>query len=331
MTPRPAVAKLLPSLALATLALAATVASSASGPVTRAPGETTAGTLRGPTTSGGRVTAPEAPEVERVVSVVPAATETLFAIGAGELVVGVGSYDTWPPEVRELPSVGGYVDPNFELIVSLRPDLAIVDAGQGGLVERLREAGIDSLEFRHGDLDFSLEMIVEVGRAVGRSRAGRRLADDLRRELETLRNRYRVPEPPRTMMVFGRAARFRDVWVVGAAGFLGELLEIAGGDNVFGDTPRESFKAGLETILSRSPEVILEMLMYQTADARDADAARSRWRSLPGFGRVRVGLLAADHVGRPGPRMPETVRLIARNLHGGAPSDGSRGVRGEGR
>ena len=81
-------------------------------------------------------------KVERVVSVAPAATEIVFAMGAGKKMVGVGTYDRWPPEIAALPRVGALIDPNLELIIQLKPDLALIDVGQHDLAQQLQSAGI---------------------------------------------------------------------------------------------------------------------------------------------------------------------------------------------
>jgi ABC-type Fe3+-hydroxamate transport system substrate-binding protein len=88
----------------------------------------------------GRATDPP----QRIVSLVPSVTETLFAIGAGPQVVGVSSYDREPPEVSKLPRVGALIDPNVERILSLRPDLVVVYASQADLREQMRRAGIET-------------------------------------------------------------------------------------------------------------------------------------------------------------------------------------------
>jgi iron complex transport system substrate-binding protein len=254
-------------------------------------------------------------KVERVVSVVPAGTEMVFAMGAGKKMVGVGTYDRWPPAVASLPRVGALLDPNLELILELRPDLALIDVGQHDLARQLQSAGIRTYGLGHGTIDETLRTMREVGEALGEPEAGKELAARVAKEIDELRAGYRSDHPPRTLLVIGRSpGGFQNLWVVGGKGFMHELLVIAGGKNVFDDVDRLSFKAGLETVLARTPEVVLEA--HVEDDAREnGEAIEKEWRSLPGFTKVRVALLANSNLGIPGPRMPEVVRAIAMGLH----------------
>ncbi len=100
---------------------------------------------------------------QRIVSVVPSVTESLFAIGAGPRVVGVGSFDKYPPEVERLPRVGALIDPDVERILSLRPDLVVTYASQDDLNAQLAHAGIRTFPYKHGGVDEILELDSRVG------------------------------------------------------------------------------------------------------------------------------------------------------------------------
>jgi len=256
-----------------------------------------------------------APPALRIISLVPAATETLFAMGAGSAVVGVSSYDTWPPEVAALPKVGALLDPDEERILRLRPDFAILDPSHVVLARKLRSAGIASYGFPHADLEGTFDAMVEMARAIGRERDGVALTERLREELELLRDRYSNTRAPRTLIVFGRnPGSFHNLFVIGGSGFIHELVEIAGGDNVFSDVERMSFKVSLESVLSRAPEVVIEVRPAREG-AVDVAASTEEWRRLPGFDRVSIAILTDGSLLVPGPRMPRSARLIAKHLH----------------
>lgn len=255
--------------------------------------------------------------VERVVSVVPAGTEMVFALGAGRKMVGVGTYDRWPPEVAALPRVGALLDPNLELIFRLEPDLALVDAGQHDLARQLRSAGIRTYALGHGTVSETLRTMREIGQALGEPEAGAALAARMERELAGRRARYRSARPPRTLLVIGRSpGGFQNLWVVGGKGFMHELLVLAGGENVFGAVERLSFKAGLETLLAEAPEVVLEAHVEDGARLDEA-AIAAEWKGLPGFAKARVAVVAGSSLGIPGPRMPEVVDALAAALRRG--------------
>ncbi|MFW6198731.1 MAG: ABC transporter substrate-binding protein [Acidobacteriota bacterium] len=308
------------------------------------PGLMLVAALTGPVPSPGEPPSrslPQAAGVERVISVVPAATETLFAMGAGDLMVGVGSYDRWPPAARELPRVGAYLDPDLERMIALRPDLAVIDAGQRDLARQLDAAGIGVFRFRHGGLDDAIRTMRELGAAVGRRSAGEALAAAVREDLEALERRLADRPRPEVLLVFGRSGGFGDLWVVGGRQFLHEILVIVGGRNVFGEVERLSFQVGLETVLSRRPDVVLELTPGGTGGDEegagergtpggDAErAVRQQWRRLPGFEDVRVELLPPDAL-VPGPRMPEVARHMAEMLHGADALAEDRGKDGDG-
>ena len=253
---------------------------------------------------------------QRIVSLVPGATELLFELGVGSRVVGVSSYDRWPDQVSRLPRVGGLIDPNLEGILDLRPDLVVVDPGQVPLAERLADAGIATIAYGTRDVETVLGAAKTIGKAVGLAAKGELLSRNLRAELEGLRRRYGVGDRPRTLLVFERQdAGFGNLYINGGTGFLHELIEIAGGVNLFADVGRPSFKAGLEAILSRSPEVVLELRPGLRREAAEIASIEAEWRRLPGLAQVRVGVLISDSVVLPGPRMAMAVRLIASFLH----------------
>lgn len=244
----------------------------------------------------------------RVVSLVPAATETLFALGAGDRVVGVSSYDRWPAEVEALPRVGALLDPDTERILTLDPDLVVVDPSQRTLASQLASVGIEAFTWPTADIEDYFTRLGGLGRALGMETEAAELERALRAELAavaaTAAGRERVP----TLLVFGRRpGAFAELWVSGGVGFLHELVEIAGGDNLFGHLDLQSFKAGLEVLVADPPAVVVET----TGADVDAEAIAAEWRSLPGFANVSVGVLEGSGTLVPGPRMGETARRIA--------------------
>jgi iron complex transport system permease protein len=246
----------------------------------------------------------------RVVSLVPAATETLFAMGAGDLVVGVSSYDEWPPEARELPRVGALLDPDLERILSLHADLVVIDSGSATFAASLEAAGIRHVPVVTGTIAEGLEAMRRLGELVGHEDEGAALADRVGRELEAVRASAATSR--RTLLVFGRrSGGLGNVFVSGGVGFLHELVEIAGGENVFGDVAHPSFKAGLEAILAASPELIVEVRPQMADDDPAIDGIVAEWKRLPGFADVGVVVATGSALLLPGPRLPDAARRLA--------------------
>jgi iron complex transport system substrate-binding protein len=252
----------------------------------------------------------------RVVSLVPAATEMLFAIGAGPQVVGVSSFDREPPEVEGLPRVGALLDPDLERILELRPDLVVTYGSQEALEQQLAQTGIASFAFRHGGLGDMLATMEALGERTGHAESARMAANVLRARFSAVRMRVEGEPRRRAMLVFGRErGSLRQIWASGGTGFLHDLLELAGADNVFADVPRENVQVSTELLLGAAPDVIIE-LRREAAPGDEADPA---WQAVPAVPAVRDGRihrLDGDVFVIPGPRLAEAAERLAAALHG---------------
>lgn len=257
----------------------------------------------------------------RVVSLVPAATEMLFDVGAGDDVIGVSSFDRYPPDVISRPKVGALVDPDFERILTLRPTLVVVYGSQEELIARLSRASIPVFRYRHAIEDGLADVprtMRELGNRVGRGPTARAAADRLEQELNTVRASVAGRPRPATALVFGREpGALRGIYVSGGVGFLHDLLEAAGGRNVFEDVRRESLQASTELFLTRSPEVIIE-LRSSSLEADAVETERAVWNrlaSVPAVRQHRVHILTDDSLSIPGPRIGAAARALRALLH----------------
>ncbi|HKC57906.1 MAG TPA: helical backbone metal receptor [Vicinamibacterales bacterium] len=255
----------------------------------------------------------------RIVSLVPNITEMLFAIGAGSQVVGVSSYDDFPPETKALPRVGALLDPDTERIFALRPDLVIVYGSQTELESQFARAGIRVYAYRHAGIGNVLQTIRDIARLVGRSADGDRAVRDLQAQLDTVRARVRGRPRPRTMLVIGRdTGALRGVYVSGGVGFLHELLDIAGGDDLFADIKRESVQPSNETMIVRAPDVIVELWPGSQPPAETLQRERAVWNllaSVPAVRNNRIHLLYGDYLLAAGPRLGRAADTLARAVH----------------
>ena len=258
----------------------------------------------------------------RIVSLVPAVTEMLFAMGAGAAVVGVSSHDRFPPEAAALPRVGALVDPDVERVLSLRPDLVIVYGSQAELIQRLARAGISSFQYRHGGLAEITGTIRDIGQRIGRSAEANAVASRMEGNIAQIRRQVASRPRPATLVVIGREpGGLRAIYASAGVGFLHDMLVAAGGRDVFADVPRESLQVSVEVLLARAPDVILEL---RPSDGWTGDRiARERavWNDVPALPAVRanqIHILADDRLLVPGPRVADAVRRFAATLHPGA-------------
>jgi iron complex transport system substrate-binding protein len=254
----------------------------------------------------------------RIVSLVPAITEMLFAIGAGPQVAAVSSYDEFPPEVKALPKVGALLDPDTERILALRPDLVVVYGSQSDLQTQLQRAGIRTFSYRHGGLATTLDTIRELGTVTGREKESVTLVSSLRSRLDMVRDRVKVRPQPRVLLVVERQPGvLRGIYASGGVGFLHEMLNIAGGRNVFADVQREAVQPSLETLLARAPDVILEVRAMGLIE-KSALVERDTWStlsSIPAVRNRRVHLMSGDYLVVPGPRLAMATEAFAQVLH----------------
>lgn len=259
---------------------------------------------------------------QRIISLVPAATEMLFAIGAGPEVVGVSSFDTYPPEVATRTRVGALVDPDYERILTLRPTLVVVYGSQTDLVERLGRSRIPVFSYRHVGLPDVTATIRELGARVGRVTPANALASAIEAKLADVRRRVSGLPRPKTMLVFSReVGALRGIYASGGIGFLHDLLVTAGATDVFADVMRQNVQVSSEQLLARAPEVILELWPSKGWSAARETQERAAWRQLPAVPAVRANrilMLADDKLTIPGPRVGEVAQALADALHGTA-------------
>jgi iron complex transport system substrate-binding protein len=255
----------------------------------------------------------------RIISLVPSLTEMLYAIGAGAQVVAVSSYDEFPPDVKWLPRVGALLDPDLERILSLRPDLVLTYGSQTTLEGQLARTGIKVFSYRHAGVAGIIRGLRDLGIATGHAAEGEREARALQGQLEAIRARVASLPRTRTLLVFGRQPRtLQQMYVSGGMGFLHDLLEIAGGTNVFEDMKRESVQPSQETVLARAPDVILEVRADHPLTSVQVAAERRTWAllaAIPAVKNGRIYFLTADYFVVPGPRVAMAAEAFARTLH----------------
>jgi len=255
-------------------------------------------------------------EAHRVISIIPATTEMLFAMGAGDRVIAIGNYDRYPPESQKLPRVGGLIDANVEQILQMHPDLVVVYGTQTELRRRLERANIPYYSYVHKGLADITQTIRTLGMRVGADAAGNALASRIEQQLDDVRRRVAAQPRPKTLLVFGREpGSLRNIDASGGDGFLHDMLETAGGADVLSDIHRQSVMMTTEMVLARAPDVIIE-LRYLKDAVNNADlTAWNRLSSVPAVKNHRVILLTGEEFVVPGPRVAQAVRRMAAVLH----------------
>jgi iron complex transport system substrate-binding protein len=255
----------------------------------------------------------------RIVSLIPATTEMLFAMGAGDRVVGVSNYDRFPPEVTRIRKVGGLLDPDVETLLSLKPDLVIVYDTQTDLKRQLERAQVPIYRYSHRGLADITSTMRALGASIGAREDADAAATRIEEQLDAVRRRVAGRPRPSTLLVFGREqGTLRRVLASGGYGFLHDVLDLAGGTDVLNDLRKQSVEMSTEMILTRKPEVILELHYGDSLKPEAFDAERLVWNALPSLPAVknkRVYLLAGDEFVVPGPRIVIAAERFGRTLH----------------
>jgi iron complex transport system substrate-binding protein len=276
--------------------------------------------LSAASTSAGAAPAPDAAPARRIVSTSPGITETLFALGLGDRVVGVSTYCRYPAAAVMRPKVGTFLRPNTELIARLHPDLVVVNPGANDVPRQLSLLGIRSLALDQArTLDDVYSMITQLGAAAGAAPAAGRLVAGIRDRLERIRRAAAGRRPGRVLVIVGRSpGSLSDLVAVGRGSYLHELVGAAGGTNVLDDPSLPGYpRISMETVIRLAPDVIVDAGdMGDTVDehVRRQPITEALWRQQRAIGAARRGAVHAvtsDAFVVPGPRVVEAAETLA--------------------
>lgn len=253
----------------------------------------------------------------RVVTLTPSLTELVFALGAGDRLVAVSDYCDYPEAVKALPRVGSFLSPAIERILSLQPDLVLLDGVQADAAAMLTQAGTHAVAVPMQDLAQVRAAFTRVGQQLGdRHAQAAELLAKLDAQIAAVSARTASQPPRKTLFVVDRQiGSLRGLVVAGPGSYLDELVRLAGGRNVFSDMSPRYAKVATEAIEERQPDVILDAVH---TDLAGAAARRADWNELGTVTAVRQGrvhILANRMFVTPGPRLGDALRQIADLLH----------------
>lgn len=244
-------------------------------------------------------------EPRRIVTLLPSFTETAFALGQGERIVGIDDYSDYPPEAQRLPKLGGGYDPQLERILSLQPELVLLPKDSKAL-SALSGNGIAVFAAEPRTLVEVFEVMEHTGQLLGRKTEAQALTARMKRELDVLA--ASVSHVPKVSVYYELDAT---PFSVGPDSFIGAMIQKAGGINIvpaeLGDFP----KLSPELVIAKNPSVIIGATLEQIR-------ARPGWEGIAAVrtGRVSTWSPDEDHLlSRPGPRLPQALRALIRKLH----------------
>lgn len=261
---------------------------------------------------------------QRIVSTSPSITETLFALGLGDRVVGVSTFCRYPEAAKTLPKVGTFLKPDAEVIARLRPELVIIHAGPHDVVRQLSTLSIATVAVDQGTLASVYSTIRTIAAAAGVTERGDRLVAELQGRLDRVRAAVSSRARRKVLVVVGRRpGTLADIVVVGRKSYLSDLVEVAGGENVIGGEGLPEYpRISLETVIRLAPDVIVDAGdMADTPETkRKSEAATLRlWSTQTAVAAVRhqtVHATTSDAFVVPGPRVAEAAETLASWFHG---------------
>jgi iron complex transport system substrate-binding protein len=257
---------------------------------------------------------------DRIICLSPGLTETAFALGLGDRVVGVTRYCLYPLEAQERPDIGGFLDPNYEAIVALRPDVVLVTPYQQELARDLQRLGVTICTVTQDSLKDILESYAQIGALCDCQEEATALADTLKSCLAHVAASPTNDKHPRVLMTTGRDVRsgtLNEVYAVGRGTFLDEIITLLGGENIAPGNLLEYPSLSAEGILRLDPDILIELVADQEYDQELEATALAAWNTLPNF-RVaqekRIHVLFGNYLTIPGPRVVLTLEALARCL-----------------
>ncbi|MCK4390158.1 MAG: ABC transporter substrate-binding protein [Desulfobacterales bacterium] len=259
------------------------------------------------------------PKARRIVSMAPNITETIFALGCGDCVVAATDFCTYPAEARALPKVGGYFNPNLERLTALCPDLLILQGKHEKVDAFCRAKGIPVLHVAMDSISSIYRGIVDLGSALHRPERAEHLCTTIRHQLEAVQKEVAGYPRQKVFICLGRApSGMTNLYTAGGPSFISEILQIAGGDNIFADVTQPYPEASKESLLKRAPEIIIEMRPGEDISDLRRRQIIAEWdilRGVPAVSNRRVYVLTEDLLLVPGPRVGVAARFLAKPLH----------------
>jgi len=256
---------------------------------------------------------------ERIVTLAPNITEMVFAMGQGQRVVGVSSFCDYPAEVAPIENVGGYTNPDLEKLARLRPDLIILAGYHEKVAKFAQKNGIPVVQLQIENLASILNAIQRIGDALSCIEEAEILRSRVQGELEAVRKAAEGLPKPTVLIITSRQTHDLDsLYTAGGSSFLSGLVELAGGTNIYKDTSQAYLEASKETIVVRGPEVIIEFHAGERLSQEEKARYVADWdqlSSIPAVKARRVHIVTEAYSLRPGPRVAQTARIIAKVLH----------------
>ncbi|MGI5998533.1 MAG: ABC transporter substrate-binding protein [Lutispora sp.] len=250
---------------------------------------------------------------ERIVSLSPTNTEIVFALGAGEKLVGVTSYCDYPEEAKDIDKIGDFDNPNIELIKKMNPDLVLA----GGFLQEDLMAALEGLSIpvastEAAGVESIYDSIAMIGKFVGQETKAEELINNIKKDIEEIEIKVMGKEKPKVFYLVWKEPLF----TTGQGTYINEIIQIAGGQNVAAETEGWA-QYSFEELLKQNPDILIAAYHSTDEGMRKEDIMKDElFSKLPCVRDGKIHVMTDDNiVSRPGPRVVEAIREMAEALH----------------
>lgn len=258
---------------------------------------------------------------KRIISLAPSITETLFALGLADNVVAVTDYCDYPPQVLQLPKVGGLINPSLEAIIALQADLVIISNPQGKIVDQLQQLNINTLVVNDSSLNDIKQSITMIGQRTQHQPQAQKLLDDIERVSRIISQKVANLDQPRVMISIGHSLgtnHIKTAYIAGQHDFYNDLINLAGGQNAYQSKLLKVPSISSEGIMQLNPQVIIDI--FPEADDHNADISQvlKQWHNLKYVDAIthnRVHIIEKNYATIPGPRIFLLLKQLAPLIH----------------
>ena len=258
---------------------------------------------------------------QRIVALSPSIVEIIYLLGLEEQLMGVVRYSNYPAEAKNKPSVGGYIDLNYEKLLKLQPDCIILLKEQASLAKKLAQLGIHTIIVNHDHTRGIIESIKIIGNELGSPGKATQIVADINTTVDQqISEHQNMPDQPRVLISISRdttADHPAQVIIAGSAGFHRELVQMVGGSNAYQGSV--SFPTmSREKLIELNPDVIIDLVNSDTWHNVGERRLLSQWQAyseLKAVSNQRVVIIHGDQHLIPGPRFPQTLEQFARAIH----------------
>ena len=255
----------------------------------------------------------------RIISLTPSVTESLFAIGCADKIVGVTRFCRYPRKATTLPNLGGLINPNFEKLLSLNPDMVIYQGHHTRIIQFCKTQKIKTLRLEFNNIETIISDIRLLGDTLGKQSQSQKVISRINKTIDEITAALSGRRKKRVFFCLSRlSGSMTNLTTIGPETFISEMVNLAGGENIFSDLPQDYAEINKEALLERQPEIIIEVRPGESLSVKDIESLKKDWSDMTGLSAARekkVHILTESYLLMPTPRLTLTLDLLARTIH----------------